>query len=160
MEEKNDYIKIGYYHLRNNGNKTYACAPIPGCPGVEGWGCMCFKDEEIFLNEPQEVCYIAECMFLNSFDEDLQRWCLFEIGEKIKHCYGEATWTHDELLEASIAYLKKTNLPISPEELAYRVFCDATWSLHATPDSRLGITSNFHEAAQQIMKEKEKEQQQ
>lgn len=156
-EEKTDYIKIGKrYEIRDHF--TYECGLIPGCPGIDGWYCMCFKDEEIFLNEPKEICYITECMFVNSFDENLQRWITFDLYPKLRDCYGESIWSHDSIIDTcKLAARSLPEFHFSLEEFAYRVFKEATWTLNSGADLRYGMVDDFRRVA--MLMEKERQQQ-
>lgn len=148
-------IKIGKSYQMSNCT-TFECAGIPGCPGVDGWGCMCFKDEDIFWNAPDEVCYVAESAFLNSFDEDQRRWANFSLFPQTKSAYmGVMAWSHNLIVEECKKFLKfNPQYDINIEEFAYRVFCDATWNLPAYNDLSFGVVSAFKEAADRITEEK------
>ena len=64
MEENNKYIKIGKCYT-TNGVKSYECGYVREWDVVgDGYmGCVAFKDEEVFLKEPDEICYIPEFAF-------------------------------------------------------------------------------------------------
>lgn len=151
-------IKIGKRN-KMRGYIAFECDAIPGCPGVDGWGCMCFKDEEIFWNEPDEVCYVAECEFLNSFEEDQRRWCSFNLYPQTEFASrGLTAWSKNDIIAQCKKFLKyNTYYKLDLEEFAYRVFCEATWTLPTYNDDTFGITSTFLEAAMKMKKEQDGE---
>lgn len=135
MEENNqrEYVKIGKRYKMANGNEVYEWGGIPDCPGIEGWGCICFKDEEIFLNEPDEICYMSESNFFNSFEEDLPRFIVHTIMPETRFSRTKESgcWTANDFIRDSRNFVKYVPAyhNLDPVELAHRVFLAATWTM-------------------------------
>lgn len=171
-EEKKDYIKIGRcYEI--NGGMAFECGHDPNAKVDAD---VCFKDEEIFINNPDGVCFIEELSFHKWFDlvyngkvsEDEEE----EIFEKCEHdelqifiwdeerissgLYNEAVWTHNSILEKCVEFLRKhPNYKLDPEDLAYKVFMDARSCIKPTPwfkGSPLEEPDSFTAAAIALLK--------
>ena len=111
MEEDNKYIKIGKRYVTNSGY-SYECGYVREWDVVgDGFmGCVAFKDEEIFLNEPDEICYIPEPAFSEAFSyEEGPRWHLVTLDKpREESLYRKPwSWTANELRELCSNFLHK-----------------------------------------------------
>lgn len=138
-DKEKKYVKIGTRCKFNDGSLYFEFGYIPGCPGIDGWGCICFKDEEIYINEPDEICYMSESNFFNSFDEDLHRFIGHTVTPAIafSHTPKSGCWTHNDILRRceNIVKLVPAYKNLNPEELAHRVFLAAIWTLDSDIDN-------------------------
>lgn len=129
-ENKRKYIKIGKrYWIRDH--YAFESDLIPGTPDIlQGTGmCRCFKDEEVFWNEPDQVCYICEGAF-NDFG--LNDWHVVNIlddGIDV-HMFHTIAWTRNQIEEWCMKWLKKhPSYVINLDDFTYQVFLEANWNL-------------------------------
>ncbi len=129
-EKKKDYIKIGKrYRIRDHF--TYEHGYVPEWDLTNsGQGSICFKDEEIFLNEPDEVCYICECAFLNGYENDAPSWCTISTGAFTEQPLG---WTANQIREECRKFLlSHPRFRLDVDEFAHYYFTVMTWEFDKT----------------------------
>lgn len=124
-EEKKKYIKIGKrYWIRDHYTYMHGCVPEWDLTN-SGQGCNCFKDEEVFLTEPDEVCYICECAFLDSYENEAPRWCMISTGAFTEKPMG---WTANEMKEECQKFLiSHPKFSLDVDEFTHYYFKVMTW---------------------------------
>lgn len=169
-DKEKKYIKIGKRYKTQKG-WAFECGLLP-LNGV--FQSYCFKDEEVYTNEPDEVCYVDDLCFRKWFDlvirgeiskdeeEEVFEKCendelktfVWEGSDHEKEIYGSAVWSHKSLLVKSTEFLKKNPryAAVDPEQLAYKVFVDAKEIITVYPSGEpLNEPDNFTKAAQELI---------
>ena len=172
-DKEKKYIKIGKRYEIKEG-MAFECGLLPKVANLQEF---CFKDEEVYLNEPNEICYVDDLCFHKWFDlvyngqiseeeeEEVFEHCendelqvfVWDKNRKASGLYDEAVWSHKSILKKCASFLKKNPhyAPIDPEDLAYKVFLDAKGSIRVRPaleGSPLFEPDSFTAAADALLK--------
>lgn len=139
--EKKNYIKIGKRYKVKEG-MAFECGLLPKKGNFQAY---CFKDEEVYLNEPDEICYVDDLSFHKWFDliyngkiseeeeemaiencenDELQIF-IWDEERRTSGLYKTSVLTHKSILAKCVEFLRKNpEYNLDPEDLAYRVFLD------------------------------------
>lgn len=152
-DKEKKYIKIGARYPYK-GHWCYASSYIPNCD-MEGE--RCFKDEEIYWKEPDEICYIGSSAFTD-WDLDVPFRIIHIANDFDRNVYYKpVAFSHNDIVEKAKTFLKDNPSfkSILPEDLAYRVFLKAQWALYdydTWPGTFLNRRNLFAVAAEELMK--------
>lgn len=131
-EEKKEkkYLKIGKRGEVSRGT-IYECEYVPEWDVVgDGFmGCVAFKDEEIFLYQPDEICYMTEVCFSNNFEPGLPRWktVVVEPPRESTLYTTPWAWTANEIKAECEKFLQKNpNFRFDIDEFAHYFFLKST----------------------------------
>lgn len=154
MEGKKNYIKIGV-RCRYKGYTSYEAGTSPNFNGWDGKHSLCFKDEEIYLNEPDEYCFISEAAFINYFEDGMPVFKMAVLEDNIKDTWHKSFgWTHNDILEGCREFFKifPEYSHLDTETLAYEVFRKAIDYIHKYSGKDLWIGNSFLDAAKALVK--------
>ncbi len=121
MGEEKKYLKIGKrYQIRDYYTFEHGYCPewdiIGDCAGV------CFKDEEIFFNEPDEVCYVPETAFIDRFENLLPVFRALADATP-----GQWGWTANMFrAECEKFLISHPSFNLDVDEFAHRLFLETT----------------------------------
>lgn len=151
-EEKTEkkYLKIGKrYEVRDH--YTFERGYVPEWDLIGDGAGVCFKDEEIFFNEPDEVCYVPEAAFVDGF-EDLKPVFLATADETP----GPWGWTANMFREECKKFLvSHPKFQLDVDEFAHRLFLETTRVVDTSMEvDPLTSIVSIMEVAQKLQKEK------
>lgn len=160
-EEKKEkkYLKIGRRYELSRG-VAYECEYVPEWDVVgDGFmGCVAFKDEETFLNQPNEICYMTEVCFTNSFEPEAPRWRTAVVEPPRENTLYTTpwAWTANEIKAECEKFLQKNpSFHLDVDEFAHYFFLKSTSMIDLSNEiDPLASSVSLLEAATNLQKEK------
>lgn len=160
MEEEKKYLKVGK-RWRTKDHYCYQCGYVRewDIVGDGLMGCVAYKDEEVFLKEPDEICYMTEVCFHNSFETELQRWIIVAVmPPREKSLYTTPwAWTANELKKECEKFLKRNpKFDFDLDEFTHFFFLKSAALIDLSNDiDPLTSSVSLLEAALELKKQKD-----